>query len=95
MHRIEELVFALDALADRAAADAARELLQCVLQLHGAALARIMETIDADPAGVRLTAALSHDDCVSGVLLLHGLHPADFEVVARGRRPRNSADAAG
>jgi hypothetical protein len=54
MRRIEEFVFALDALADRTAADAARELLQGVLQLHG-------------------------------VLLLHGLHPADFEVRVLGK----------
>jgi hypothetical protein len=85
--RIEELVFALDALPDPAAADAARELLQLVLELHGAALARIMQTIATDAAGARLAAALAEDDAIHDVLLLHDLHPADLP--ARIRRAVN------
>jgi hypothetical protein len=77
--RIEELVFALEALPDPAAAASARELVQLVLELHGTALSRIMETISTDAAGARLAAALVEDECVNGVLLLHDLHPSDFE----------------
>jgi acid stress-induced BolA-like protein IbaG/YrbA len=87
-HRIEELVFALDALADPAAADAARELVQRVLEMHGSALARIMATISADAGGARLSTLLAQDDGVSGVLLLHGLHPLSFEARIRGALDR-------
>jgi hypothetical protein len=82
--RVEELVFALEALPDPAAAASARELVQLVLELHGTALARIMEAIAADPAGARLATALVEDECINGVLLLHNLHPADLD--ARVRR---------
>jgi len=85
--RIEELVFALDALPDPAAAGAARELLRLVLELHGVALARIMQTIAADAAGARLAAAFAEDDGIHDVLLLHDLHPADLP--ARIRRALN------
>src|ERR1700722_5938457 len=81
--RVEELVFALEALPDPAAAAAARELVQRVLELHGTALARIMEAIGADPAGARLAAALVEDECINGGLLLHDLHPADLDTRVR------------
>lgn len=82
--RVEELVFALDALPDPAAATAARELVQLVLELHGSALNRMMEVVAGDANGGALLARLGDDEGVRGVLLLHGLHPDDFE--ARVRR---------
>lgn len=77
--RVEELVFALGALPDPAAAAAARELVQLILELHGNALGRVMETLAADSHGTRLATALAQDDVIGGVLLLHGLHPAALE----------------
>jgi hypothetical protein len=77
--RVEELVFALDGLADPAAASSARELVQLVLELHGTALGRMMEKVAADAVGRRVAASFAEDECISGVLLLHGLHPLDFE----------------
>jgi hypothetical protein len=76
--RIEELVFALDALPDAAAATAARELVQRVLELHGNALARIMRILAADAAGTRLAETFAEDEDIHGVLLLHDLHPVDL-----------------
>lgn len=76
--RIEELVCALDALPDRAAATAARELVQLVLELHGTALARMMQTIAADVAGTRLAEMFAEDADIHDVLLLHDLHPLDL-----------------
>jgi DNA-binding transcriptional ArsR family regulator len=80
---IEDVVSALDALADPTAADAARLLVQRVLELHGLALSRMLETIAEHPGSALLTARLIDDERVSGVLLLHGLHPVDFETRVR------------
>jgi hypothetical protein len=77
--RIEELVCALDALPDRAAASAACELLQLVLKLHGTALARMMQILSADAAGTRLKETFAEDQDVHDVLLLHDLHPEDLQ----------------
>ena len=77
--RLSELVAALDGLADQTAASLARELLQRVLELHGAALSRIIATIGADRQGSSLLESLARDDAVAAVLLLHGLHPRSLE----------------
>jgi len=86
--RLEELVGALDALADQTAASMARELVQLVLELHGAALSSMFETIEADPAGERLIGTLLGDTGVEGVLLLHGLHPHELEARVRAALDR-------
>jgi hypothetical protein len=77
--RIEELVFALEGLPDRAAATAARELVQLVLAVHGAALTRIMQAIATDATATRLAETLADDQDVHDVLLLHDLHPAKLQ----------------
>ena len=77
--RIEELVFALEGLPDRAAATAARELVQLVLAVHGAALTRIMQAIATDATATRLAETLADDQDVHDVLLLHDLHPEDLQ----------------
>ncbi|HEX4024151.1 MAG TPA: hypothetical protein VHX52_05530 [Steroidobacteraceae bacterium] len=51
---------------------AARELVRTVLELHGEALAALMQIAAADPD---LTARIAADERVRGILLLHGLHP--------------------
>lgn len=81
--RVEELVGALEALPDQAAASLARELVQIVLDRHGAALAAMLDTIGGEPTGSRLIETLLRDDDVRGVLLLHGLHPAGLEARVR------------
>lgn len=86
--RLQELVGALDALADQTAASMARELVQLVLELHGSALATIVETMGAERAGARLVETLLRDPEVEGVLLLHGLHPADLEQRVRSALAR-------
>jgi len=50
----------------------ARELVRTVLELHGEALAALMQIAAADPD---LTARIAADERVRGILLLHGLHP--------------------
>jgi len=77
--RIEALIQALDELADPAARAPAQELLQCVLELHGAGLARLLELIAEGAESERLLYSLKQDERVRSLLLLHGLHPETLE----------------
>src|SRR5207237_5908239 len=76
---IESLIGALEALPDPAARATAMEAIQAVLELHGAALSRMLELVtgQAGEQGDALLAALAGDDRVGNVLILHGLHPVD------------------
>lgn len=86
LRRVEELLRVLEACPD-AARDAARELVRALLNLHTAALAQVLELSDAD-----VIARFAADPLVSGLLLLHGLHPlpADERVrrALKSARPR-------
>jgi len=81
--RVAELIGALETLPDQSAASMARELVQLVLELHGSALGTMLQAVgDSDRSGA--LDVLLTDEAVEGVLLLHGLHPADFETRVRG-----------
>lgn len=77
--RIEELIQALEEVADPAARAPAQELLQLVLELHGAGLARLLELIAEAGQSERLVYSLSQDEKVRALLLLHGLYPETLE----------------
>jgi len=78
--RIQELIGALEDLADPQARERAKELLQVVLDLHGTGLARLLELVsEAEEAGQKLLNALAQDEQVRALLLLHGVHPEDLE----------------
>ncbi len=79
LDRIDALVSALDRVADAGARDAARELLELVLDLHGLALARAMAIVTSAEGGKELAGRLAQEEQVRAVLLLHGLHPEPFE----------------
>jgi hypothetical protein len=89
MGRVEVLVRALEAGPDRAAREAARELVRTLLDLHAAGLARLLD-VAGEHAG--LMDRFANDPLVSHLLLLHGLHPhpaADRAAAALDRaRPR-------
>src|SRR5207248_2360787 len=76
--RIEALLRQVEGCADASAREAAREVVQTVLELHGAALAAMLEL-----AGPSLVDAFCRDDLVASLLLLHGLHPLDLAARAR------------
>lgn len=83
---IEAQVQRLQTIADPIARTTATELIASVLQLHGAALQRILEILDErrEPA---ITAALDADPLVRSILLLHDLHPqSTAERVSRAGR---------
>lgn len=74
--RIEELVAALEDSPDLQARIDAGELMSCVLDVHGAAIARLLAILaDTRLSGQPLIEMLAADDSVSAMLLLHGLHP--------------------
>jgi Fe-S cluster biogenesis protein NfuA len=75
--RIETLLDELFALGDPAVSARAEELVAAVVALHGAALQRMLEGLDAEPGGADVVRRLAADDLVANLLLLHGLHPDD------------------
>lgn len=79
LHRIDTLASALDQGADTGAREAARELLQLVLDLHGLALAQALAVIASAENGRELVERLAQDGQVRAALLLHGLHPEPIE----------------
>jgi Fe-S cluster biogenesis protein NfuA len=57
-----------------------REIVQALLDLHGAGLEKILDRIAATGgAGLALIDELASDGLVEGLLLLHGLHPLGVE----------------
>ena len=78
LKKIEQLVAAVETTADPVAQAAMRELLQAVLELHAHGIARIVEL-----AGAPILEALSRDELVSSLLLLHDLHPDDLPTRVR------------
>jgi len=78
--RIEGLVHKLENSADPASRSSARELIQCLMELHGAGFERILEIVASrGDAGIGLIDSLAKDELVSSLLVLYGLHPDDFE----------------
>jgi Fe-S cluster biogenesis protein NfuA/nitrite reductase/ring-hydroxylating ferredoxin subunit len=78
--RIEELSAELETTQDPRGRAVAEELMAATLELHGRALARVMELVDeAGPAAAALRDALVDDGVVASLLLVHGLYPVDLE----------------
>jgi Fe-S cluster biogenesis protein NfuA len=77
--RIETLIQSIESIADPAAQETARELVQALLELHGAGIERMLGiTFETGAAGQVIIDNLARDDLVSSLLLLHGLHPLDL-----------------
>jgi Fe-S cluster biogenesis protein NfuA len=79
LHRIDTLATALDQLTDAGGREAARELIELVLDLHGLALARTLAIAASADGGRELVECLARDEQVRAALLLHGLHPEPVE----------------
>jgi len=79
MQRIGEMVEQLESAADPNARAMAKELLESLMALHGAALERILQIAsEAGESGETLIRKCGRDELVSGLLLLYGLHPEDL-----------------
>jgi Fe-S cluster biogenesis protein NfuA/nitrite reductase/ring-hydroxylating ferredoxin subunit len=78
--RVEKLSQELETVQDPRARAVAEELLAATLELHGRALARVMELVDeAGPVAAGLREALVEDGVVASLLLVHGLYPVDLK----------------
>lgn len=76
--RIDELVRETEALPDPRAKHIAVELARAIMDLHAAALERMLELAEAGSPDGKFLTSIAADDVTSSVLLLHGLHPDDF-----------------
>ncbi len=83
--RVEKLAAKLDQANDPELRATALELVQSVVELHGAALGRLIDKCLETRDGERVLDEALQDDLVSGMFLLHSLHPDDIETrVLRG-----------
>ncbi|MGX1541969.1 hypothetical protein [Streptomyces adustus] len=99
--RVEEVLDRLAAAGDRAAAEAAEELVRSLMDFYGSGLARIVRLLSASggrgPGGDPL-AALLGDELVASLLVLHDLHPEDRDArIARAvdSIPEHALEVAG
>lgn len=76
--KVDELVQRVTALPDSEARRAALELLQSIMDLHGAGLARMVEVL-SDDAGRPSLAKLGEEPFICGLLVLYGVHPVTLE----------------
>jgi Fe-S cluster biogenesis protein NfuA len=83
--RIEKLAAKLDLAGDPEVRAAALELVQSVIDLHGAALQRMIDKCLESEEGERVLNTALQDDLVASMFLLHSLHPDDIQTrVVRG-----------
>jgi Fe-S cluster biogenesis protein NfuA len=79
IQRIGEIVEQLEATADPNSRAMAKELLESLMALHGAALEQILNiTHEAGETGESLIRKFGGDPLISSLLLLYGLHPSDM-----------------
>lgn len=80
IQRIGGLVQEIEAIADPAVRAATNDLVQSLMDLHGAALEKALEIVaETGEPGMSIIDRLGRDSLVSSVLILYGLHPQDFE----------------
>jgi Fe-S cluster biogenesis protein NfuA/nitrite reductase/ring-hydroxylating ferredoxin subunit len=77
--RIQEIVEQIDGMPNPAARALMHECLQSVLGFYGDGLERILSVVQRSGIeGKKVFDDLIHDNVVSGLLLIHGLHPHDL-----------------
>jgi Fe-S cluster biogenesis protein NfuA len=80
MQRIGGLVQEIESIADPAVRAATKELVQSLMDLHGAALEKALDIVAAaGEPGMNIIDRMGRDSLVSSVLILYGLHPEDLE----------------
>ena len=79
IQRIGGLVQEIESIADPAVRAATKNLVQSLMDLHGAALEKGLDIIaEAGEPGMNIIDRLGRDSLVSSVLILYGLHPEDL-----------------
>jgi Fe-S cluster biogenesis protein NfuA len=78
--QLGNLIAQFDHLPDGPQKTAAKELVQLLMDVHGAGLERIMEIVfEGGAAGPALIDKLGQDSIAGSLLLLYSLHPDDLE----------------
>jgi Fe-S cluster biogenesis protein NfuA len=78
--RIEELIGKLEKTGDPAARATAKELVQLLMEIHGAGLERLLEiTSQSGAVGMELIDRFGQDEVTRNLLFLYGLHPIDLD----------------
>jgi Fe-S cluster biogenesis protein NfuA len=72
--RVEALLSRLGELSDAAVVASAEELVRTLVELYGAGLDRVMEIV-TETGSAETLHRLTADDLVSGLLIVHDLHP--------------------
>jgi Fe-S cluster biogenesis protein NfuA len=85
IQRIGVLVQEIESIADPAIRAATKNLVQSLMDLHGAALEKTLDIVsESGEAGMAIIERLGRDPLVSNLLVLYGLHLEDIEArVAR------------
>ena len=78
LHHLDALLHESDAQPDPAGRARTREIVQVLMEFHGAAVERMLEhLLSSSDAGQPLIDALAEDELISSLLLLYGLHPLE------------------
>ncbi|MEW5979391.1 MAG: NifU family protein [Acidobacteriota bacterium] len=84
LQQIEQLIDKIERSADPSLRAKAQELVRLIMAFHTSSLDRMMEIIcQAGEAGRVLVDRLGTDDLVGSLLVMHGLHPVDFDTRVR------------
>jgi Fe-S cluster biogenesis protein NfuA/nitrite reductase/ring-hydroxylating ferredoxin subunit len=77
--QIERLLEEIRSMASPPAWQRVDALIRLILELYGSGLGRMLEVAaESGPAGEALIDRFAHDELISSLLVLHGLHPDDF-----------------
>ena len=78
--RVDELIGRVSALTDSEARTSALELVQAIMDMHGATVSRLLELLEgAGETGRSLLARIASDPMICGLLVLYGIHPVPLE----------------
>ena len=85
VQRVDELIREIEQVADPDTRAKAVDLVQSLMEFHGAGLERLMEIVaEAEEPGHTLFDNFARDGLVASLLLLYGLHPVDLEARVLG-----------
>jgi Fe-S cluster biogenesis protein NfuA len=84
LQRIDALLLEVDGQADSAGRARTTEIVQVLMEFHGAGLERMLERLASEgEAGQQIIDSLAQDELIGSLLLLYGLHPLDLDTRVR------------
>jgi Fe-S cluster biogenesis protein NfuA len=76
---INQLVERVNSIPDESARTTSLGLLQSMMDLHGAAMSRVVDLLTGSEAGRALLTKLGDDPLICGLMVLYGIHPLTLE----------------